>query len=150
MTVEPMSGPETPRSQIPGFATAFDMVIERGLPIEVGELGIGGRRVYRPITGGWLKGGAISALVAGGGEMLLHRRHGPAVIEATYYITTPTGASARLFGNGYEGVADEFDGLRLSLLAETDEREALAHLSQTAFVAEQASGSNMLTISRII
>lgn len=150
MTANPSVGPEMAGAPTPGISEAFEMAIERGATIDVGHLGIGGRRTYRPASGGWFRGGAISAFVAGGGEMLFERQSGPAVVEASYYIMTSSGASARLFGNGYEGRAADFDGLRLSLLIEADEQGPLAHLSQTAFVAEQASGSAVLTIFRIV
>jgi len=140
-----MSGVPTP-----GVSPAFELLIERSPIIDVGQLGIGGRRTFRPVSGGWFRGGTISALVTGGGEMLFQRQAGPSVVEASYYIMASGGASARLFGNGYEGLSKGFDGLRLSLLIEADEQGPLAHLTQTAFVAEQVSGSNVLTIFRII
>lgn len=150
MTDPISTGPEMSEAPTPGISKAFELAIERSPVIDVGQLGIGGRRTFRPASGGWFRGGAISAFVAGGGEMLFQRQSGPGVVEASYYIMTSDGASARLFGNGYEGRTNGFDGLRLSLLVEADEHGPLAHLTQTAFVAERHSGSNVLTIFRII
>ena len=49
----------------PGLAHAFDMEVERGKPVEVGQLAIGGRRSHIPVIGGRFTGeGMTGRLVA--------------------------------------------------------------------------------------
>ncbi len=134
---------------LPGLAPAFEMAVERGNPVEVGQLAIGGKRSYQPVTGGRFSGDGVSGEIVGGGETLFGRASGVAVVEAVYYLRSTSGWVTRLFGNGYRTTEGDFAGLRMSLLFEADEQGALAHLAAEAFVGEQADGAAILTVSRI-
>ena len=134
---------------VPGLAPAFEMTVGRGTAMEVGQLAIGGKRVYCPVTGGSFSGDGVSGEIVGGGETLFERANGVSVVEAVYYLRSATGWTTRMFGNGYHTTGGDFVGLRMSLLFEADEQGALAHLAAEAFVAEQADGAAVLTVSRI-
>jgi len=136
----------------PGLAPVFDMQVERGAPLVVGDIATGGRRSHVPVTGGTLTGLGLSGRLTGGGETLLERADGVTAIEASYYIAFADGAVARCFGTGY-GTAD--GGMRLALLFEAAEECSVAELATRAFLAEQApgsvsGGSALLSISRIV
>jgi len=134
----------------PGLAHAFDMVLERGNPVNVGQLASGGRRTYLPVKGGSFIGEGTNGKLVGGGETLFERADGVTVIEAVYYIENAAGWTVRAFGSGYRTIAGDFNGTRMTLLFEADESGPLAHLATNAFVAEQAPHASTLAISRII
>ncbi|HWJ70743.1 MAG TPA: DUF3237 family protein [Sphingobium sp.] len=141
---EPLDAPT------PGFAHAFDMIVEHGAPMEIGVIATGGARRYRPVTGGTLAGEGLCGQLTGGGEMLLERADGATMVEASYYIRFADGAVARCFGTGYHTPDGPFVGTRLSLLFEAAEGSSVAALATRAFVGEQADGNPLLSISRII
>lgn len=134
----------------PGFAHAFDMIVEYGTPVEVGVIATGGARRYRPLIGGTFAGEGLSGQLSGGGDTLLERADGVTMVEASYYISFADGATARCFGTGYRTSDGSFVGTRLSLLFEAAEGSSVAALATRAFVGEQADGSLLLSISRII
>lgn len=134
---------------LPRLAHAFDMSLERGESIDVGDLAIGGRRVYVPINGGSFLGEGLAATVVGGSETLFERGDGVTVVEAVFYIRSAAGWNARAFGNGYRTTGGDFSGTRLGLLFEADQDGPLSHLTALAFIAEQPAGSQLYSISRI-
>lgn len=138
------------QAPIPGLAPAFDMKLKRGEPISVGEIATGGRRSYVPVIGGAFEGEGLSGTVHGGGETLLERADGVTMVEASYYIAFADGTVARCFGTGYRTKGETFAGARLSLLFEAAEDGSVAALATRAFIAEQAEGSETMTINRII
>ncbi len=133
----------------PGFAHAFDAIIERGEPVTVGVIATGGTRVYRPVRGGSIEGSGFFGTFVGGGETLLERADGVTDVEASYYIVFANGAAARCFGKGYITRDDTFTGLRLALLFEAAEDSPVAELATRAFMAEQAQGGSLMQIARI-
>lgn len=134
----------------PGFAQAFDMIVEHGASMVVGVIATGGERRYRPVIGGTFAGEGLSGQLTGGGDTLLERADGVTMVEASYYISFADGAVARCFGTGYRTPDGPFVGTRLSLLFEVAEDSSVAALATRAFVGEQADGSPLLSISRII
>lgn len=133
----------------PGLAHAFDARIERGEPVDIGQIATGGKRVRWPVEGGALEGASFSGAFVGGGETWLERSDGVTEVEADYYIRFAGGATARCFGKGYMTTDGSFAGLRLSLLFEAAEESAAAELATRAFLAEQPQDSQFMTISRI-
>ena len=143
---------ETFTAPTPGLVHAFDLIVERGRPVIVGDIATGGRRSHVPVCGGTFEGEGLSGRLIGGGETLLERADGVTAIEASYYIAFANGAVARCFGTGYR-TADS--GMRLALLFEAAKGSSVAALATRSFVAEQAPGSSpgagaILSISRII
>lgn len=135
---------------VPGLAPVFDAVIERGAPVTVGRLAIGGQRVHVPVTGGKFSGEGVFGKIVGGSETLFDRGNGTSVVEAVYYIENAAGAVARAMGAGYRTDTGDFLGIRMSMLFEADEDGPLSHLADSAFVAEQVKGANLMTIWRIV
>ena len=133
----------------PGLAHAFNARVERGKPLNIGQIATGGKRVRWPVEGGALEGASLTGAFVGGGETWLERSDGVTEVEADYYIRFAGGATARCFGKGYMTVGEDFSGLRLSLLFEAAEDSAVAELATRAFLAEQPRGSRFMTISRI-
>ena len=138
---------ETFTAPTPGLTPVFDMMVERGAPLVVGDIATGGRRSHVPVTGGTFTGLGLSGRLTGGGETLLERADGVTAIEASYYIAFTDGAVARCFGTGYRTAET---GMRLALLFEAAEECSVAELATRAFLAEQAPGSALLSISRIV
>lgn len=134
----------------PGLVHVFDMSVERGAPLVVGRLGIGGKRTYLPVLGGSIVGEGLMGNLVGGGETLFDRDDGVTVVEAVYYIEDTAGWTARAFGNGYRTSDGDFVGTRTTLLFEADEDGPMAHLTEAAFVAEQLPGGRLISISRIV
>jgi len=126
------------------------MEVERGKPVEVGQLAIGGRRSHIPVIGGRFTGEGMTGRLVGGGETLFARADGVTVVEAVYYIESAAGWLARAFGNGYRTTDGDFIGTRMTLLFEADQDGPLAHLAASAFLAEQLPGSPLVSISRIV
>jgi hypothetical protein len=137
-----MISDETP---IPGLVPAFEMLMELGVPVEIGALAIGGRRVHVPVKGGIVTGEDLTGALVGGAEMLLERADGVTVVEASYYVRSADGAAVRLFGQGYRTAG----GTRLGLLAEAAAGGPLARLASVAFVAEALPGEARLAVMRI-
>lgn len=134
----------------PGLAQAFAMAVERGKPVEIGQLAGGGSRAYHPVAGGRFAGEGLDGRLVGGGETLLARADGVTVVEAVYYIEGAPGWTARAFGSGYRTFDGDFVGTRLTLLFETDGNGPVADLATRAFVAEQLPGAPAMTIARIV
>ncbi|MCW2388805.1 hypothetical protein M2333_001851 [Sphingobium sp. B11D3B] len=141
---------EASSAPTPGFAPAFRMTPMRAFPVTVGEIATGGQRSYVSIGGGTFVGEGLEGRLVGGSEMHLLRADGVTVVEASYYVAFSDGSFARCFGNGYRTRAPDFEGLRLALLFEAAEDGGVAHLARLAFVAEQAEGSPVLNIERIV
>lgn len=129
----------------PGLALSFEIALERGPPVDVGETGTGGIRRYVPIVGGIIGGPGMSGRVVSGGETLLVRADGVTSIEATYYVENADGWAACGLAKGYRTAAE---GTRMTLLFEASQDGPLAHLAMTAFAAEEADDGR-LTIHRI-
>lgn len=138
------------QTPIPGLAPAFEFLVERGAPVELGDLAIGGRRTHVPVTGGTVAGDELAGRLVGGAELLFERADGVTVVEASYLLRTGDGHAARAFGQGYRTQTGEFAGTRLTLLFEADEAGPLAGLCAAAFVAEALPGAALLSISRIV
>lgn len=134
----------------PGLADAFELLLIRGTPIDVGAIATGGRRSHVPVTGGTFVGEGLAGEVRGGGELQLARNDGVITVEANYYIAFADGAVARCFGTGYRTNSAEFTGMRLSLLFEAAEDTSVASLATRAFLAEQKGDEARLAISRIV
>lgn len=133
----------------PGFAHAFDMIVERGRSVEVGQIATGGTRTRRPVDGGTFEGSGLSGRLVDGEETLLERADRVVDVEASYYIRFSNGATARCFGKGYITNTGPFNGLRLALLFEAADNGPVAELATRAFMAEQRQGSPLMTINRI-
>lgn len=140
---------ETFDAPTPGLAHAFDLVIEHGAALDIGPIATGGVRRYNPVTGGTFEGEGLAGRLTGGGETVLNRADGVAMIEANYYIRFADGAMARCFGTGYHTPHGAFAGTRLSLLFEAAEDSSVAALAVRAFIGERLDGSPLLSIHRI-
>jgi hypothetical protein len=135
----------TEETPVPAFAPAFALTIERGAPVEVGALAIGGRRVHAPVTGGTVTGELAGELV-GGSETMFERADGVTVVEASYYLRDASGAAARIVGQGYRTA----EHTRLSLMVEAAADGPLAPFSAAVFVGEALPGAARLTVQRVI
>ena len=133
---------ETP---VPGLAPAFALTIERGAPVDVGALAVGGRRVHVPVTGGTAAGELAGELV-GGAETLFERADGVTVAEASYYLRDADGVAARIVGQGYRTA----EHTRLTLMVEAAADGPLAPFSAAVFVGEALPGAARLTVRRVI
>lgn len=133
----------------PGLAEAFTIRLERTAPFEIGMVATGGKRSQIAVTGGLVEGGELSGTIIGGTEMLLERADGVGNLEVTYYIALTNGARVCCFGKGYRVSAPDFTGTRVTLMFEAAEDGPAAHLATRAFIAEQAEGSDLMTVFRI-
>ncbi len=133
------------QTPIPSLAPAFELFVERAMPVEIGDLAIGGRRVHVPVKGGTAVGKALAGIVVGGSETLFERADGVAVVEGTYIVRSDEGAFARVFGHGYCTAGN----IRMSLLVEADADGPLASLSALAFIAEALPGEARLAVMKI-
>lgn len=133
----------------PGLAHAFDMIVEYAPPLDVGLIATGGKLSQHPVKGGSFEGSGLCGRLVGGAETLLERADGVTSIEASYYIAFANGAVVHAFGKGYRTVDRAFRGMRLTLLFEAAEEDAVAELATRAFVAERREGGTITQIHRI-
>jgi hypothetical protein len=84
-----MANPERPTPQL---EFAFEAHVTVGAPMDLGDVGKGGRRVV-PITGGIFSGPQIrGSVMPGGADWQVLRSDGVAELEARYTLRTADGA----------------------------------------------------------
>jgi len=75
----------------PSLAFAFEMRLQVGTPLELGDVGDGRRRII-PIAGGTFEGPGIKGtILPGGADWQMVRDDGVAEIDARYTLQTDTG-----------------------------------------------------------
>jgi hypothetical protein len=134
----------------PALADAFVLTVTPAETMVVGTLATGGVREHRPAAGGEFAGRGIAGNILSGGETLLRRPDGVAVLEANYLIAAEEGEIIRLVGTGYATGDGSFVGTRMTIMFEVDEQGRHAALSTRAYVGERSSGSDALRIAEVL
>ena len=75
----------------PALVHFADLLVEVGAPLDIGETGIGVRRIV-PIIGGRVAGRLNGAVLAGGADWQLLRADGMTEVEARYTLALADGA----------------------------------------------------------
>lgn len=75
----------------PALVPIADLLVEVGAPLDIGETGIGVRRIV-PIIGGRVAGRLNGAVLAGGADWQLLRADGMTEVEARYTLALADGA----------------------------------------------------------
>ncbi|NBC37434.1 DUF3237 family protein [Novosphingobium sp. FSY-8] len=132
----------------PFLTPAYRLWLDRAAPATIGTIATGGLRRITTMRDGHLSGDGLDARLVSGSETELTRANGLTIVEASYVLDCG-GTLLRAFGTGFRKSAEDFSGLRLSLLFEAAQDGPLAHLATRAFVAEQADGDDTLSIHRI-
>ena len=88
---------------------AFDLHVEIGDPVEVGETGDGHRRII-PITGGTVTGRLEGEVLPAGADFQLFRRDRPIEVVARYAFETTTGERVYVENEGIAVLPRDDDG----------------------------------------
>lgn len=83
-------GPDPDGPPEPGLEHAFDLRVEIGEPIAIGETGDGARRII-PITGGTVTGAVEGEVLPAGADFQLFREERPIEVVAKYAFETDDG-----------------------------------------------------------
>lgn len=131
---------------VPTLDHAFDLDVDIGKPIEIGETGSGHRRIV-PITGGTVSGAIDGEILPAGADFQLLRLDEPTDLVAKYAFETTSGSRVYVENRGIAVAPREInERVKEGRPVDTDEiyfrtvpsfetaDEELAWLSETLFI----------------